>query len=300
MKSLKTPLRYPGGKSRACVKLDQYIPDLREYEKYHEPFLGGGSVAIHITKKYPHLDVWVNDLYEPLYNFWRVLQDDGNALYETLCDLKSRHPEPESAKELFVKSREYLNDESNNDSLLRAVSFYIVNKCSFSGLTESSSFSKQASNSNFSLRGIEKLSGYTKIIENWKITNLSYEQLLCDSKSTFIYLDPPYEIGSNLYGKRGSMHKGFDHDQFATDCDRFISPQLVSYNSSQLIKDRFDGWRTGEFDLTYTMRSVGEYMREQKDRKELVLFNYDKEPKIQVTFDGCYNYNKLKNEGLLN
>jgi len=276
MKSLKTPLRYPGGKSRACVKLDQYIPDLRDYEKYHEPFLGGGSVAIHITKKYPHLDMWVNDLYEPLYNFWRVLRDDGNSLYERLCDLKSTHPEPESAKELFLKSKEYLNDESNNDPLRRAVSFYTVNKCSFSGLTESSSFSKQASNSNFSMRGIEKLPGYTKIIENWKITNLSYEQLLCDNKSTFIYLDPPYEIGSNLYGKRGSMHKGFDHDQFATICDRFVGPQLISYNSSQLVKDRFKGWQTGEFDLTYTMRSVGEYMREQKERKELLLFNYKK------------------------
>jgi DNA adenine methylase len=124
------------------------------------------------------------------------------------------------------------------------------------------------------MRGIEKLQGYTKIIENWKITNLSYKQILCDDKSTFIYLDPPYEIGSNLYGKRGSMHKGFDHDQFANDCDRSVSNQLISYNSSQLIKERFDGWQTGEFDLTYTMRSVGEYMREQKDRKELLLFNY--------------------------
>ena len=28
-----------------------------------EPFLGGGSVAIHITKKYPdYRDIWVNDL----------------------------------------------------------------------------------------------------------------------------------------------------------------------------------------------------------------------------------------------
>ena len=274
MKSHKTPLRYPGGKSRACTKMDQYLLKVSDCKEYREPFLGGGSVAIHITKKYPKLDIWVNDLYEPLYNFWRVLQDDGNALYETLCDLKSRHPEPESAKELFLKSKEYLNDESNNDSLQRAVSFYTINKCSFSGLTESSSFSKQASDSNFSMRGIEKLPGYAKIIENWKITNLSYEQILCDDKSTFIYLDPPYEIGSNLYGKKGSMHKGFDHDQFANDCDRFVSNQLISYNSSQLIKERFDGWQTGEFDLTYTMRSVGEYMREQKDRKELLLFNY--------------------------
>ena len=60
-------------------------------------------------------------------------------------------------------------------------------------------------------------------------------------------------------------------------CDRFIAPQLISYNSSQLIRERFKGWGVGEFDLTYTMRSVGEYMREQKERKELVLFNYGTE-----------------------
>ena len=114
MKSLKTPLRYPGGKSRACTKLDQYIPNLDGYSEYREPFLGGGSVAIHITKKYPHLDVWVNDLYEPLYNFWRVLQDDGHNLYKKLQELKSRHPDPISAKGLFLESKEYLNDESNN------------------------------------------------------------------------------------------------------------------------------------------------------------------------------------------
>ena len=275
MKSLKTPLRYPGGKSRACTKLDQYIPNLDGYSEYREPFLGGGSVAIHITKKYPHLDVWVNDLYEPLYNFWRVLQDDGYNLYKKLQELKSRYPDPSSAKGLFLESKEYLNDESNNDALWRAVSFYTINKCSFSGLTESSSFSKQASDSNFSMRGIEKLQGYTKIIENWKITNFSYEQLLTDNKNIFTYLDPPYEIGSNLYGKKGSMHSGFNHDHFAVKCDRFVGPQLISYNSSQLIKERFDGWQTGEFDLTYTMRSVGEYMREQKDRKELLLFNYE-------------------------
>tara|TARA_R100000988_G_C3976416_1_gene154395 strand:- start:190 stop:1041 length:852 start_codon:yes stop_codon:yes gene_type:complete len=274
MKSHKTPLRYPGGKSRACIKMDPYIPDLRDYNEYREPFLGGGSVAIHITKKYPHLKVWVNDLYEPLYNFWRVLQNDGNALYETLCDLKSRHPEPGSAKELFLKSKEYLNDESNNDSLQRAVSFYTINKCSFSGLTESSSFSKQASDSNFSMRGIEKLPGYTKIIENWEITNVSYENLMDNEWDTFVYLDPPYDIKDNLYGKKGSMHKGFDHDRFATDCDECFMPQLISYNSDQLVKDRFKKWRAAEFDLTYTMRSVGEYMREQKKRKELLLFNY--------------------------
>ena len=279
MKSLKTPLRYPGGKSRACTKLDQFFPDLRDYKEYREPFLGGGSVAIHITKKYPHLQVWVNDLYEPLVNFWKTLQDDGYALYKRLQELKSRYPDRGSAKGLFLEAKELVNDDSISP-LYRACAFYVINKCSFSGLTESSSFSAQASDNNFSMRGIEKLTGYSEIIKNWKITNLRYQELLSDDKETFLYLDPPYEIGSNLYGKKGSMHKGFDHDGFATICDRFTSPQLISYNSSQLIKERFKEYKTGEVELTYTMRSVGEYMREQKERKELLLFNYEIEANV--------------------
>ena len=281
MKSLKTPLRYPGGKSRACTKLDTYIPDLREYKEYREPFLGGGSVAIHITKKYPHLQVWVNDLYEPLVNFWKTLQDDGYALYKRLQELKSRYPDEGSAKGLFLEAKELVNDDSVSP-LYRACAFYVINKCSFSGLTESSSFSRQASVSNFSMRGIEKLQGYSQIIKDWKITNLSYEQLLTDDKECFTYLDPPYDIRDNLYGRKGSMHNGFNHDDFAADCDRFIAPQLISYNSSQLVKDRFQDYQTGEFDLTYTMRSVGEYMREQKERKELLLFNYGIEGLVKL------------------
>jgi len=275
MKSLKTPLRYPGGKSRACTKLDQFLPDLREYDEYREPFLGGGSVALHITKKYPHLKVWVNDLYEPLVNFWQVLQKDGVTMRNKLLELKTRCPDPASARVLFQESKQYL-DNNNTDSLWRAVSFYIVNKCSFSGLTESSSFSKQASDNNFSFRGIEKLPEYSKLIAKWHITNLTYEELFDESseRHAFVYLDPPYDIKDNLYGKKGAMHKRFDHDTFATDCDLCSMDCLISYNANQLVKDRFKSWQAGEFDLTYTMRSVGEYMREQRERKELVLFNY--------------------------
>jgi site-specific DNA-adenine methylase len=298
MKSLKTPLRYPGGKSRACVKMDPYFPDLRDYDEFREPFLGGGSVAIHITKKYPNLDIWVNDLYEPLVNFWQVLQTFSDDLRDTLSREKSNNNNPEAAKELFLAAKDMVNDLTLT-SVDRAVAFYIVNKCSFSGLTESSSFSAQASNSNFSLRGIEKLPEYSKLIAKWRITNYSYDYLMDGNKGAFMYLDPPYDIKDNLYGRKGSMHKGFDHDKFAADCDTNTMDQLVSYNSDQLVKDRFTNWKAAEFDLTYTMRSVGEYMREQKQRKELLLFNYTKDPKIQFSFDGCYNYDRLKKEGLV-
>ena len=281
MKSLKTPLRYPGGKSRACEKMGPYFPDLRNYDEFREPFLGGGSVAIYITKKYPYLDIWVNDLYEPLVNFWQQLQMFGNDLKNELVDCKLAYNTPELAKELFLKSKENINDESETN-FNRAVAFYIVNKCSFSGLTESSSFSGQASNSNFSLRGIEKLPEYSKLIASWRITNYSYDYLMDGNKGAFMYLDPPYDIKDNLYGNKGSMHKRFDHDKFAADCDTNNMDQLISYNSDQLVKDRFKNWNAAEFDLTYTMRSVGEYMREQKQRKELLLFNYGIEGLVKL------------------
>ena len=321
MKSIKTPLRYPGGKSRAVTKMDPYFPDLRNYNEFREPFLGGGSVAIHITKKYPKLTIWVNDLYEPLVNFWSELRDHPDDLYSLLLDIKKKHPDPDPeevkqekvkkvenedyksalvypAKELFYKSIEIANGNESS-RLEKSAAFYVANKCSFSGLTSSASFSQQASISNFSVRGIEKLPEYGKLIENWRITNYSYDYLMDGNRNVFMYLDPPYDIKDNLYGNKGSMHKGFDHDKFAADCDNNDMDQLISYNSDQLVKDRFKNWNAAEFDLTYTMRSVGEYMRDQKQRKELLLFNYNKNPKIQSNFNGCYNYNKLKSEGLV-
>ena len=297
LKALKTPLRYPGGKSRACVKMDPYFPDMGNYVEFREPFLGGGSVAIHVSKKYPNLKIWVNDLYEPLVNFWRQLQEDGVELKDQLLDYKSTHNDPVKARELFNNSKSIIN-ETNSSSLDRAVAFYIVNKCSFSGLTESSSFSPQASNSNFSIRGIEKLPLYSEIISNWNITNYSYQQVMTEEvhDDLFMYLDPPYDIKDNLYGKKGEMYKRFDHDRFDTNCSDSSINMMVSYNSDQLVKDRFKGWNAAEFALTYTMRSVGEYMRDQKERKELILMNYG--PKIKLSFEGCYNYDKLKKEGL--
>ena len=280
MKSYKTPLRYPGGKSRACKKMDPYFPDLRDYKEYHEPFIGGGSVAIHVTKKYPHLKVWVNDLHPPLATFWQQVQSNGYQMEKKLQELKSKYPDQSSAKGLFLSSKDYLDNSSiSDDPIWTAISFYIVNKCSFSGLTQSSSFSKQASDSNFSMKGILKLSGYQQLIHNWMITNYSYDKILdesSDRSDVFVYLDPPYDIKDNLYGKSGSMHKGFDHDKFAEDCNNSSTDMMISYNSDQLVTNRFvdSKWRAAEFDLTYTMRSVGDYMSDQKTRKELLLMNY--------------------------
>lgn len=271
-KTLKTPLRYPGGKSRAITKISQFFPDLTDFKEFREPFLGGGSVALWVTKQYPHLDIWVNDLYEPLANFWSMLRTNSDEMTVSLTNYKTTHPDHDTARELFEEAKQTLAD-NKKDKLNKAIAFYIVNKCSFSGLSEASSFSKQASDSNFSMRGIEKLPEYAEIIRNWRITNVSYE-LLLGGTGSFVYLDPPYDIGSNLYGKKGGMQKYFHHTNFSKACSEADHHLLVSYNSSNLNTRRFNGWKAVEYDHTYTMRSTAEYTTAQKNRKELVLTNF--------------------------
>jgi len=281
MSRLKTPLRYPGGKSKAMGKMSPYFPPTFNVKHYREPFLGGGSVALWMTQNYNLESVWVNDLYWPLYNFWRQLQIDPVLLSDELYESKTLFGTEILARELFEANKEILNDPDETD-FTKAKAFWIVNKCSFSGLTESSSFSKQASQGNFTLKGIQDLKEYGKIIKDWKITNQSYETLLesgLDDDDTFIYLDPPYEISSNLYGKKGAMHKGFDHDLFAQHCNQVMGPNIaISYNADQSVKDRFptELWNHHEFPLTYTMRSnSANYRKNQPKRMELLLTDYD-------------------------
>lgn len=275
-KRIKTPLRYPGGKSKAMGKMSPYFPPVMSVKDYREPFLGGGSVALWITQNYNPETVWVNDLYWPLYNFWIQLRDGGDLLSRELEEAKRNNNNEDKARKLFQVNKEILAD-ANETPFTKAKAFWIVNKCSFSGLTESSSFSKMASNGNFTLKGIEDLKLYSKLIKNWKITNLSYEELLQNADDdTFIYLDPPYEISSNLYGKKGNMHKGFDHDVFAECCNRSTLAQIaISYNADQSVKDRFPNWNQITFPLTYTMRSnSANYRKNQPKRMELLLTNY--------------------------
>ena len=273
-----TPLRYPGGKSRAIKFLSQHLPKI---ESYREPFLGGGSMALYVTQTYPNTDVWVNDLYYPLYAFWMTLRDHGQQLCDDLRELKTELGESYDAHKMAFDDAK---DKLNNDLYESGFNFYVANKCSFSGLTANSSFSKQASRANFTFRGIDKLPALSELIQGWRITNQSYEELLY-GRNAFVFLDPPYAIKDNLYGNKGDMHKSFDHKLFAAYACASENKCMITYNSELFIKDRFPDWYQKDWDLTYTMRSSGTYTKDQKKRKELLLLNYEQQTSLIGLFE---------------
>ena len=282
LKSLKTPLRYPGGKSKAIKTLSQWYPKI--ISEYREPFIGGGSIAIDITKSNPDIPVWINDLYVPLYNFWVQLRDHGEELSERVREEKQntldegdKEKVTASAKELFNKYKEEID---TYDDFEKAVAFFIMNKCSYSGLTENSTFSQTASNSNFSLVGADKLKEFSKLIQHWKITNIDYSEVMNanGSDDTFVFLDPPYDIKDFLYGKNREMHKSFDHNLFAENVYKCKHNFMITYNVNHRLLQLYSAYELNFWNLRYSMAHRGEKGTDDNVKQELLITNYNINP----------------------
>jgi DNA adenine methylase len=291
MKSLKTPLRYPGGKSKAIKTLSPWFP--KTISEYREPFIGGGSIAIEITKSNPDIPVWINDLYVPLYNFWVQLRDRGDELSERVREEKQRTLDEGDKDKVTAKAKELFNrykeEIDTYDDFEKAVAFFIMNKCSFSGLTENSTFSQTASNSNFSLVGADKLAQFSKLIKHWKITNVDYSEVMKASGSddTFIFLDPPYDIKDFLYGKNREMHKKFDHDRFANDVYNCCHKFMITYNVNDRLLELYKNYNLKEWKLRYSMAHRGDKGTDENVKTELLVTNYSIVP--QTPLEAAWN-----------
>ena len=183
----------------------------------------------------------------------------------------------EKAKELFNK---YKAEIDTYDDFEKAVAFFIMNKCSYSGLTENSTFSQTASNSNFSLVGADKLLQFSILIKNWKITNIDYSEVMKAKgyADTFIFLDPPYDIKDFLYGKDREMHKSFDHDLFADRVSTCIHKFMITYNLNDRLLDLYKNYNLKEWKLRYSMAHRGDKGTNENIKTELLITNYEINP----------------------
>ncbi|NJK34277.1 MAG: DNA adenine methylase [Oscillatoriales cyanobacterium SM2_2_1] len=265
---IKSPLRYPGGKSRAIQQMKSLLP--KEFEEYREPFVGGGSFFIYLRQVHPKLKIWINDLNPGLYFFWKCAQIDSEKLAKETLKIKS---ERTNGRDLF---NELVNVNSENLSEFeRAVRFFVLNRITFSGVVESGGYSQLAFVGRFTESAIERVAKLGKILEGIKITHLDYCEILADGeKEVFTFLDPPYfkATKSKLYGKNGILHTGFNHDEFASEMKKCNHSWLITYDDSSQIRGNFKFANIYDWELQYGMNN---YKQGKADKgSELFISNY--------------------------
>jgi DNA adenine methylase len=283
---IKSPLRYPGGKSKAINQIAEYLPD--NFSEFREPFVGGGSVFIYLKQKFPHLKIWINDLNSELFLFWKYSQSHLPKLVEEIRSIKDKHP---NGKLLFKELTSV--DVKKLSDFDRAIRFFILNRITFSGTVESGGFSDQAFHKRFTYSSIERLEKLEKILAgDVKITNLDYSELLyseavslcvevppCkavrEDKGIFIFLDPPYFAAtkSKLYGKDGDLHTSFNHQRFASLVTNCPENWLITYDDSPCIRENFKSANLKEWELQYGMNNYKQASAAKG--KELFIANYE-------------------------
>lgn len=269
---IKSPLRYPGGKSKAIAQISQYLPS--EFYEYREPFVGGGALFIFLKQKFPDLKIWINDLNTELFLFWQYAQTN---LSELIAEIRQVKATCTDGKLLFKKLTDVNVKELSNFD--RAVRFFVLNRITFSGTVESGGFSLEAFHKRFTDSSIDRLAKLDKILAGVKITNLDYSELLKPlDKDIFIFLDPPYFAAtkSKLYGKGGNLHTSFDHKRFADELRQCSYQWLVTYDDSFTIRENFKFANIFEWEMQYGMNNYKQTTA--AIGKELFIANYPINP----------------------
>ncbi|CAN5609145.1 DNA adenine methylase [soil metagenome] len=277
---IRSPLRYPGGKSRAVEKISALIPS---FDEFREPFVGGGSVFIHLRQKFPHKKFWINDKYVELAAFWRGLQNDSEKVIKQIWIWKNEFSDGKTLHKFLRENKQKF------DAIETAAAFFISNRITFSGTTEAGGFSNQAYEKRFTDSSIERLVKMPDVLENVKITNFSYEKIINgEGKNVFLFLDPPYfsATSSALYGKNGNLHKTFDHAQSAETLKKCPHKWLLTYDDLPFVRELFSFANIESWNLMYGMRN--QTATSNQKGNELFISNYElhtfKEKQLALAF----------------
>lgn len=241
-----SPLRYPGGKTLAVKTIAPYIP--QGIPALCSPFAGGASLEIYIARD-RDIPVIASDAYSDLVTFWQeTLRDAPKVAAKVRSEFQ-----PPMQKDVFYRLQCMWT--TITELLYRAAAFFAINRSSFSGVTFSGGMSPNTPRFNES--AIQRLETFS--CPNLSVSEKDFADALEDNAGVFAYLDPPYDIPQKLYGNRGDMHAGFDHDRLA-EVLRERSGWVMSYNDSPSVRNRYEtmpGVKIHKPDWTHGMSAQG-------------------------------------------
>ncbi|MGQ5708926.1 DNA adenine methylase [Lactobacillus sp. PSON] len=188
---LKPVIKWVGGKRQLLPKLMEFKP--KTYNRYFEPFIGGGALLFALQPK----SFVINDQNADLINMYSVVKNNPIELLKLLNEHQKNNK-----KEYYLAIRALDRDMSKFITLTdvqRAARLIYMLKVDFNGLyrvNKKGQFNvpygryknpKIADSDN-----INEVSNFLNATHN-KIMNVDFEKAVMDAKENdFIYFDPPY------------------------------------------------------------------------------------------------------------
>lgn len=261
---MKTPLRYAGGKSKAYNVITAEIPKFPYPQKIVSPFIGGGSLESRWSSDIG-MEVVAYDIFDALVNFWNVLLKSPDALAEKLRSLKPDNKTYDYVKEQLIrwdytqemlkdwKTDHYKRDAIQLDDVTAAAYYYFNHNLSY-GPTYLGWMSEIYQDEEKWNRTCDYIQNYRN--KNLSVSKRSYEEVIEEHPTDFLYLDPPYYLekdGDNKMFKGiypnaniDVHHTGFDHELLRDKLHNHKGSFILSYNNCRTIREYYK-----DFDLYY-------------------------------------------------
>jgi DNA adenine methylase len=273
-----SPLRYPGGKSKASKILNEFVP--ADVNTVVSPFIGGGSFENFLSLQ--GKEVFGYDLCQPLVDFWGAYLSNRKKFFERVRALSEEILQEKYTVDVTPENRKEQKDLffswkdtalNGDDSFERGVCYFALNRCAFSGLTLiAGPMSAKYIDQKF---GVKALSNLEKI--EFEVKSVGYQDCVTtieQNSDKFLYLDPPYvmekESKESIYGNNGDMHRGFDHVALRDALVQHKERWVLSYLDVPAIRDLYDKFNISEVTWRYTMKPG----KSRPEGKELVITNF--------------------------
>jgi DNA adenine methylase len=247
----KSPLRYPGGKSRAVRRILPYFP--RNEIGVVSIFLGGGSVELALCELGKFVRAYDNSY--DLVTFWEMVLRDPDGLARRVESLL--FPKLQQLHSRFFRRLQSgigLIDDPRD----RAACYFLLNRASFSGSTQAGGMSTHIDR--LTPSSIEKMRNFR--CDNMTVSCQDFRLSIPANANRYLFLDPPYALPkgrNNLYGVRGRAHRNFDHLALhrllrARKGGRF----LLCYNDCEFIRELYHDYDQVPLDWAYGMNKSKE------------------------------------------
>jgi len=180
-------VKWAGGKRQLISQMDQYFP--KDYNKYIEPFVGGGAIFFYLLPKKAVLI----DNNKELINVYKIIKNNVRDLIESL----KNH---ENKEEYYYKIRkmdrnpEIFNNLSDVEKASRTI---YLNRCCYNGLyrvNNNGQFNTPFGRyKNPTFCDEKNLIAVHEALKGVQLINNSFEKCLdLAEKGDLVYFDPPY------------------------------------------------------------------------------------------------------------